>query len=97
MSSFKRHAEKHERKNEEPEEDVGTRQVQTLINADGTRTNPKFDEKRMLSELARYITHKEQPISMGGCLSFSRLCIRGLGQPMYKKIHHRKLVGEIKK
>jgi len=51
----------------------------------------------MLSELARYVTHKEQPISMGSCMSFSRLCIRGLGQPMYKRMHHKKMVGEIKK
>jgi hypothetical protein len=38
---------------------------------DGTRTHPKFDEARILSEMARYITHKEQPISMGGCMSFA--------------------------
>jgi Domain of unknown function (DUF4413) len=50
----------------------------------------------MLSEMARYITHKEQPLSMGGCMSFVRLVIRGCDQPMYKRIHHRKLVGEIK-
>src|SRR5664279_5539412 len=50
----------------------------------------------MLSELARYITHKEQPISMGSCFSFSRLCIRGLGQPMFKRVHNRKMVSEIK-
>jgi hypothetical protein len=50
----------------------------------------------MLSELARYITHKEQPISMGGCTSFARLCIRGLAQPFFKRVHNRKMVGEIK-
>ena len=50
----------------------------------------------MLSELARYITQKEQPISMGGCMSFARLVIRGFAQPLYKRIHHNKMVGEIK-
>ena len=44
MSSFKRHAETHERKGEEPSEDAKPKKIQTLINADGTRTNPKFDE-----------------------------------------------------
>ena len=44
MSSFKRHAEVHERKSEEPSEDVDPKKIQTLINADGTRTNSKFDE-----------------------------------------------------
>jgi hypothetical protein len=63
---------------------------------DGTRTHPKFDEVRMLSEMTRYITHKEQPISMGGCMSFARLVIWRCAQPMYKRTHHRKLVGEIK-
>ena len=50
----------------------------------------------MLSELARYITHKEHPIAMGGCMSFARLVIPGCGQPMYKRFHHRKMVNEIK-
>jgi hypothetical protein len=31
--------------------------------------------KKMLSELTQYITHKEQPISMDNCLSFTRLVI----------------------
>ena len=44
MTSFKRHSEMHERKGEEPSENAEPRQIQTLINADGTRTNPKFDE-----------------------------------------------------
>ena len=44
MTSFKRHSEMHERKGEEPSEKAEPRQIQTLINADGTRTNPKFDE-----------------------------------------------------
>ena len=85
------------KKHEEPSEDADPKIIQTLINTDGTRTNPKFDESKLLSELARYVTHKEQPISMGSCMSFSRLCIRGLGQPMYKMMHHKKMVGEIKK
>ena len=51
----------------------------------------------MLSELTRYITQKERPISMGMCMSFARLVIRGCGQPLYKRFHHRKIVGEIKK
>jgi hypothetical protein len=50
----------------------------------------------MLSEMAWYITHKVQPISMGGSMSFARLVIRGCAKPMYKMIHHRKLVGQIK-
>jgi hypothetical protein len=84
------------KKGEVPSENAGPRQIQTLMQPDGTRTHPKFDEARMFSEMARYITHKEQPISMGGCMSFTRLVIRGYAQPMYKMIHHRKLVGEIK-
>ena len=44
MSSFKRHSEMHEKKHEEPSEDAQPKIIQTLINADGTRTNPKFDE-----------------------------------------------------
>ena len=50
----------------------------------------------MLSELAWYITHKEQPISMGGCTAFARLVIRGCAQPMFKRMHHKKMVSEIK-
>ena len=96
MSSFKRHVDVHIRKGENYNPN-NTPQIQTQITPDGTLTNPKFDEKRMLSELARYITHKAQPISMGGCTAFARLVIRGCAQPMYKRMHHRKLVGEIKK
>ena len=44
MTSFKRHAEMHERKGEVPSQKVEPRQIQTLMNADGTRTNPKYDE-----------------------------------------------------
>jgi hypothetical protein len=51
----------------------------------------------MLSEFARYIAKKEQPINMGNCLSFSRLVIRGCGQPLYKRFHHRKIVAEIER
>ncbi|WP_284209408.1 hypothetical protein, partial [Chitiniphilus shinanonensis] len=50
----------------------------------------------MLSEFARYIAHKEQPISMGGCLSFARLVIRGCAQPFYKPFYYRKMSNEIK-
>ena len=50
----------------------------------------------MLSEFARYIAHKEQPISMGYCMSFARLVIRGCGQPLYKRLHYRKMTKEIK-
>jgi hypothetical protein len=96
MTSFKRHVEMHQKNGEIPSENAGPRQIQTFMQPDGTRTHPKFDEARMLSEMARYITHKEQPLSMGGCMSFARLVIRGCAQPMYKKIHHKKLVGEIK-
>ena len=96
MSSFKRHADGHQRKNERPQENADPRLIQTLMNPDGTRTHQKYDEKVMLSELARYITHKEQPISMGNCMSFARLVIRGCGQPLYKRLHHRKMVNEIK-
>jgi hypothetical protein len=34
---------------------------------------------------------------MGNCLSFARLVIHGCAQPLYKRIHHRKMVNEIKK
>ena len=50
----------------------------------------------MLSEFARYIAHKEQPISMGGCASFARLVIRGCAQPFYKPFYYRKMSNEIK-
>jgi hypothetical protein len=96
MTSFKRHVEMHQKKGEVSSENAGPRQIQTLMQPDGIRTHPKFDEARMLSEMARYIIHKEQPLSMGGCMSFVRLVIRRCAQPMYKRIHHRKLVDEIK-
>jgi hypothetical protein len=77
MTSFKRHIEMHQKKGEVPSENAEPRQIQTLMQLDGTRTHPKFNEPRMLSEMTRYITHKEQPISMGGCMSFVWLVIRG--------------------
>jgi hypothetical protein len=77
MISFKIHVEIHQKKGEVPSENAGPRQIQTLMQPDGTRTHPKIDEARMLSEMTRYITHKEQPISMDGCMSFARLVIRG--------------------
>jgi hypothetical protein len=70
--------------------------VQNYLNSDGTRTLTKYDEKRMLSEFARYIAKKEQPISMTCCADFARLIIRGCGQPLYKKNHHNKIVSELK-
>jgi hypothetical protein len=51
----------------------------------------------MLSEFARYIAQKEQPISMDNCLCFARLVIRGCGQLLYKRFHHRKIITEIKR
>jgi hypothetical protein len=54
-------------------------------------------KKKILSEFAWYIAQKEQPISMGNCLSFARLVIRGCGQPLYKRFHHRKMVAGIKR
>jgi len=95
-STFKKHVDKHLKRNEEPQEQADNSLVQTLIRSDGTRTHQKYDEKRMLSEFARYIAHKEQPISMGNCLSFARLIIRGCGEPMYKRFNHRKVVKELK-
>ena len=44
MTSFKRHAKMHEKNGEVPLKKAEPRQIQTLMNADGTRTNPKFDE-----------------------------------------------------
>jgi hypothetical protein len=52
--------------------------------------------KKMLSEFVWYIAHKEQQISMDNYLSFARLVIRGCAQLLYKRIHHRKMVNEIK-
>jgi hypothetical protein len=96
LSSFLRHARAHEKDGKEPQEKPDSRSVQSVINPDGTRTHQRYDEKKMLSEFARYIAHKEQPISMGGCLSFARLMIRGCGQPFYKRIHYRKMTKELK-
>jgi hypothetical protein len=97
LSSFKKHANKHLLKNEEPQEHADNLFVQSVINSDGSRTHQRYDGKKMLSEFARYIAHKEQLISMDNCLSFARLVIRGCTQPSYKIIHHRKMVNEIKK
>jgi hypothetical protein len=77
MINFKIHVEMHQKKGKVPSENAGPRQIQTLMQPDGTRTHPKFDEAIMFSEMTRYITHKEQPINMGGCMSFARLVIRG--------------------
>jgi hypothetical protein len=96
LSSFKKHTDKHLLKNEEPQEHADNCFVQSLINSDGSRTHQRYDEKKMLSEFAWYIAHKEQPISMGNYLSFARLVIRGCAQPLYKRIHNRKMVNEIK-
>jgi hypothetical protein len=64
-------------KNEEPQDQPDSRLVQSVINTDCIRTHQRYDEKRMLSEFARYIAQKEQSISMGNCLSFARLVIQG--------------------
>jgi hypothetical protein len=90
LSAFKKHADKHVAKNEEPQDQPDPRLVQNIINMDGSRTHQRYDEKIMLSEFARYIVQKEQPISMGNFLSFARLVIRGCGQPLYKRFHHKK-------
>jgi hypothetical protein len=70
--------------------------VQSYLNAGGTRTLVKYDEKRMLNEFARYIAKKEQPISIVYCIDFARLVIRGCGQLLYKMFHHKKMVSELK-
>ena len=98
-SSLSRHAQRHIDAGVEPQEhldEVTSPLVQTQINPDGTRTHNKYDEKKMLSEFARYIAHKEQPLSMGGCLSFARLVIRGCAQPFYKPFYYRKMSNQIK-
>jgi hypothetical protein len=64
---------------------------------DGSITHQRYDEKRMLSEFARYIAQKEQLISMGNCLNFIRLVIQRCGQPLYKRFHHKKMVAKIKR
>jgi hypothetical protein len=83
-------------KNEEPQERPDTRMVQNCLNSDGTRTLAKYDEKRILSEFARYIA-KKKLISMAYCTDFARLVIRGCGQPLYKRFHHNEMVAELKK
>jgi hypothetical protein len=90
LSSFKKYADKHLIKNEEPQEYADNRFVQSVINSDGSRIHQTYDEKKMLSEFARYIAHKEQPISMGNYLSFARLVIHGCAQPLFKRIHQKK-------
>ena len=97
MSAFKKHTEGHMKSGEELQENPTPGLVQTLMNPDGTRTHQKYDEKRMLKEFARYIAHKEQPISMGNCLGSVRLIIQGCGEPLYKRFHHRKMVKELKR
>jgi hypothetical protein len=49
MTSFKRHVEMHQKKDEVPRKNAGSRQIQTLMRPDGTRTHPKFNEARILS------------------------------------------------
>jgi hypothetical protein len=75
LSQFKKYADKHIAKNEEPQERPDIRMVQSCLNSDGTRTLVKYDEKIMLKEFARYIAKKEQPISMPyyGRLNLSKL------------------------
>jgi hypothetical protein len=97
LSQFKKYADKHIAKNEEPQERLDIRMVQSCLNSDATRTLVKYDEKRMLNVFARYIAKKEQPISMTYCTDFTRLVIRGCGQPLYKRFHHNKMVSELKK
>jgi hypothetical protein len=84
-------------KNEKPQDQPDSCLVQSVINTDGSRTHQRYDEKRMLSKFVRYIAQKEQPISIGNCLSFARLVIRGCGQPLYKRFHHRKMIARIKR
>ena len=96
-SLFKKYSDSHKRKGEEPQDQPDSRLVQTQLNVDGTRAQVKYDEGKMLSELTRYIAHKERPISIGCCPSFARLVIRGCGQPFYKKLYHYKIVRELKK
>jgi hypothetical protein len=46
LSQFKKYADKHMAKNEEPQERLDTRMVQSYLNSDGTRTLVKYNEKR---------------------------------------------------
>jgi hypothetical protein len=71
--------------------------IQSFLNLDDIRTLTKYDEKRILSEFTRYIAKKEQPINMVYYIDFARLIIRGCGQPLYKKSHHKKILYELKK
>jgi hypothetical protein len=97
LSQFKKYVDKHIIKNKEPQERSDTCMIQSFLNSDGTRTLAKHDKKRMLSEFARYMTKKEQLISMTYYTDFARLIIRGCGQPLYKMFHHNKMVSELKK
>jgi hypothetical protein len=45
--------------------------IQSYLSSDGTRILAKYDEKKMLSEFARYIVKKEQPISMAYYTDFA--------------------------
>ena len=94
---LKTHVYAHRKLNQEPAQELEPQLVQSLMNPDGARTYQKYDEKRMLSEFARYIAQKERPLSMGYCASFARLVIRGCSQPLYKRFHHNKMSGEIKR
>jgi hypothetical protein len=96
LGHFKKHVDKYIVKNKEPQERPDTRMVQSCLNSDGTRTLVKYD-KKMLNEFARYIAKKEQPISMIYCTEFTRLVIRGCGQPLYKMFHHNKMISKLKK
>jgi hypothetical protein len=96
LNEFKKHADKHIAKNEEPQKRPDIRMVQSYLNSDDTRTFVKYDEKRMLNEFARYIAKKEQPMSMTYCTDFARLVIRDCDQPLYKRLHHNKMISELK-
>jgi hypothetical protein len=96
-NTYSRHADKHVKKNEEPQERPDPLPVQTTINPDGTRNMVKYDANKMLGEFARYIAKKEYPIRMGGCWSFARLMVRGAGLPTYKPFHYRKMTKELKR
>jgi hypothetical protein len=47
LSQFKKYADKHIEKNEEPEERPDTRMVQNCMNLDDTRTLVKYDKKNV--------------------------------------------------
>jgi hypothetical protein len=59
LSAFKKHVDKYVTKNEESQDQPDPHLVQSVINTDGSRTHQRYDEKRMLSEFARYIAQKE--------------------------------------